>query len=67
MFKLIKSNPILIRNCLIVYLITGFLAHIFAESHRSFETSIQSNNAYTFSRVISIGFAYHAKNNFSND
>ncbi len=67
MFKLIKSNSILVRNCLIAYLITGFLAHIFAESHRSFQTSIQSSNAYTFSRVISIGFAHHAKDNFSND
>lgn len=64
MFNLLKSNPILVRNCLIVYLLVGILANIFAESHRSFQESNQYLNADRFSRVISLGLAYHAKNSF---
>ncbi len=67
MFKFLKANPTLIRNCLIVYTLTGLLSHIFAQSHHSFKQSTQSSNAYKFSRVISISLAYHAKESFDND
>jgi hypothetical protein len=65
MFNNLKSNSVLIRNYLIIYVIVGLLANVLAESHRSFQQSIQSDNSYTFNRVISFGFAYHAKNSFT--
>lgn len=67
MLNLIKSNSLLIRNCLIVYLIAGLLANILADSHRSFQESSQSANAHNFSRVISLGMAYSAKQSLNSD
>ena len=67
MFNLIKPQSIFLRNCLIVYLIVGCLASILAESHQSFRQSSQSINAHNFSRVISLGLAYNARQSLYSD
>ena len=55
------KNCLLIRNSIILYLIVACLASVLADFHRNYQGSLQADNAHKFSRIISLGVAYQAK------
>lgn len=63
MFKQINLQFSFIRNCLIIYILVGFLAALISDSHKNFQMSSESVNSNQFSRIISFAVAYQAKEN----
>ncbi|BAQ60654.1 hypothetical protein GM3708_1060 [Geminocystis sp. NIES-3708] len=61
MLKQINVQFSFIRNCLIIYILVGFLSALIADSHKSFQMSSQSGNSNQLSRIISLAVAYQAK------
>ncbi|MBL1210887.1 hypothetical protein [Geminocystis sp. GBBB08] len=61
MFKPINPQFRFLRNCLIIYILAGLFSSLIADAHNSFQMSSQSDNANQFSRIISLSFAYQAK------
>ena len=55
------KNCLLIRNSIILYLLVACFASLLADFHRNYQGSLQANNANMFSRIISLGVAYQAK------
>lgn len=63
MLKQINIQFTFIRNCLIIYILVGFLSSLVADVHKSFQMSSQSGNTNQLSRMISLAVAYQAKEN----
>ena len=54
-------NCLLIRNSIILYVLVACFASLLADFHRNYQGSLQADNADKFSRIISLGVAYQAK------
>lgn len=63
MLKQINVKFTFIRNCLIIYILVGFLSSLVADVHKSFQMSSQSSNTNQLSRMISLVVAYQVKEN----
>ena len=61
MSKFYIKNSLFIRNIMIVYILVGIVASFLADFHQNYQNSLQGENANKFSRVISLGVAYQAK------
>jgi len=61
MFKQINPKFRFLCNCLIIYVLVGFFSSLVADSHQDFQITSQSDLASQFSRIISLGVAYSAK------
>lgn len=63
MLKQINVQYNFIRNCLIIYILVGFLSSLIADAHKSFQMSSQSSNTNQISRMISLVVAHQANEN----
>ncbi len=59
------KNHLFLCNCVIVYLLCAWFAVFVADFHENYQKSQQANNAENFSRIISLGVAYQAKQVFT--
>lgn len=66
MLKNLAKNSPFIRNIIISHLLVACFANLLADSYQSYENSLQADNANKFSRVISLGIAYQAKQHFTS-
>jgi hypothetical protein len=60
------KNSLLIRNCIILYLLVAGLASLLADFHHNYQESLQADNADKFYRIMSLGVAYQAKEMFNS-